>query len=205
MANGLYTTEGFVLSSRNAGEAEKIISVFTKEFGLLRLFARGARKPKSKLNSFLNVFSHGRFGFVSGKDRWHLVDAEDILHFDGILQDREKLELLGRVANFVERFHKGEIKDEVFWHVILSFLKFVDGASIEMLKELELIFYAKALFVLGYLDENKLFASIQEKYREAAREVLEDNEFKEEFFPLPAELRRELEKDVAAGVGSAAL
>jgi len=205
MANGLYTTEGFILSSREAGEAEKVVSVFTKEFGLLRLFARGARKPQSKLNPYLNIFTHGRFGFVSGKDRWHLVDAEDILHFDGVLLGREAIELLGRAANFVERFHKGEIKDEVFWHIILSFVKFLDSAPRETLQELEVVFYAKALLVLGYLDEEKLFLRLAPEERAWAERVLEDNEFDKWFFPLPATLEKELESDIARGVELAKL
>ncbi|MEK7085231.1 MAG: DNA repair protein RecO [Patescibacteria group bacterium] len=205
MANGLYKTEGFILSSREAGEAEKMVSVFTKEFGLLRLFARGARRPRSKLNPYLNIFTHGRLGFVSGRDRWHLVDAEDVLHFDDALQDREKLELLGRAANFVERFHKGESKDEVFWHIILSFVKFLDRASSAMLGELELLFYAKALFVLGYLDEEKLFSRLPPEERAWAERVLEDNEFDEWFFPLPAVLKKELEGDIARGTELAKL
>lgn len=205
MANGLYKTEGFILSSREVGEAEKIISVFTKEFGLLRLFARGARKLHSKLNPYLNIFTHGRFGFVSGRDRWHLVDAEDVLHFDGIAQDREKLELLGRTANFVERFHKGEIKDEVFWHIILSFVKFLDGAPERIRGEVGLVFYAKALFVLGYLDEEKLFSRLPPEERAWAERVLEDNEFDEWFFPLPEVLKKELESDIAHGIELAKL
>lgn len=205
MANGLYKTEGFILASREAGEAEKIISVFTKEFGLLRLFARGVRRPQSKLKPYLNIFTHGRFGFVSGKDRWHLVDAEDVLHFGGVFQDREKLELLGRAMNFVERFHKGEVRDEVFWHIMLSFLKFLEGASSAVLGELELLFYAKALFVLGYLDEEKLFSRLEPEERAWAERILEDNEFDEWFFPLPAALKKELESDTARGIELAKL
>lgn len=205
MANGLYKTEGFILSSREVGEAEKIITVFTKEFGMLRLFARGVRRPKSKLNPFLNLFSHGRFGFVSGRDKWHLIDAEDILHFDGIMHSGEKLELLGRAASFIERFHKGEAKDLLFWHIILSFLKFLDKAPATLLEELGIVFYAKALFVLGYLNEEKLLSRLSKENASWAGKILEDNEFDVWFFPLPSMLKRELEKDISRGVDLAAL
>ncbi|MDP3784633.1 MAG: DNA repair protein RecO [bacterium] len=156
MANGLYQTEGIILNRMDAGEADRILTVFTKEFGMLRLFARGVRKIRSKLNGFLNIFSYARFGFVSGRETWHLIDAEDLEYFDGISSDGEKIKVFGRVSNFLERFNRGEGKDEVLWLEFLSFLKFLDGASGEELEEKELLFYARALATLGYLDEKNI-------------------------------------------------
>ena len=141
MPNGLYQTEGIILNRMDAGEADRILTVFTKEFGMLRLFARGVRRVNSKLNKFLNLFAHGRFGFVSGKDTWHLVDAEDIGRFED-----NKLEALTRAANFLERFCRGEGKEPGLWEALLDFIENED----------ELLFYAKSLALLGYLDEKEI-------------------------------------------------
>jgi DNA repair protein RecO (recombination protein O) len=156
MANGLYQTEGIILNRMDVGEADKILSVFTKDFGLLKLFARGVRRTRSKLNSFLNLFSHARIGFVSGRGSWHLIDAEDLSHFDGVILEEERLKILGKMARFVERFHKGEEKDEAMFQTILYTIKMLEKASIEEFDDLELVFYAKALWILGYLDEEDL-------------------------------------------------
>ena len=123
---------------------------------MLRLFARGVRRIRSKLNSFLNLFSHARFGFVSGRETWHLIDAEDLEHFDGISSDGEKIKVFGRVSNFLERFNRGEGKDEVLWRELVSFLKFLNGVSSEEFEEKELLFYARAMSALGYLDEKDI-------------------------------------------------
>ena len=130
-----------MLNRMEVGEADRILTVFTKEFGMLRLFARGVRRVSSKLNKFLNLFSYGRFGFVSGKDTWHLVDAEDIGRFED-----NKLEALTRAANFLERFCRGEGKEPGLWEALLDFIENED----------ELLFYAKSLALLGYLDENEI-------------------------------------------------
>jgi len=130
-----------VLNRMEVGEADRILTVFTKEFGMLRLFARGVRRVSSKLNKFLNLFSYGRFGFVSGKDTWHLVDAEDIGRFED-----NKLEALTRAANFLERFCRGEGKEPGLWEALLDFIENED----------ELLFYAKSLALLGYLDEKEI-------------------------------------------------
>ncbi len=152
MANGLYQTEGIILNRMEVGEADRILTVFTKEFGMLRLFARGVRRVSSKLNKFLNLFSYGRFGFVSGKDTWHLVDAEDLGRFeDG------KLETLGHAANFLERFCRGEGREYGLWEALLTFIKDED----------ELLFYARSLVALGYLEKAEISTNSREKLKKS--------------------------------------
>ncbi|OGF66916.1 DNA repair protein RecO [Candidatus Giovannonibacteria bacterium RIFCSPLOWO2_02_FULL_43_11b] len=141
MSNGLYQTEGIILNSQDQGEADKVLTIYTKEFGMMRLFARGTRRASSKLNKFLNLFTYGKFGFVSGKDSWHLIDAEDLGHFDKIFEPE-----FGRVSNFIKRFSPGEGKEPKLWEAFQDFTRSGD----------ELLFYAKALAVLGYLDEKEI-------------------------------------------------
>jgi DNA repair protein RecO (recombination protein O) len=157
MAEILYQTEGIILNRTDVGEADRILTVFTKDFGLLKLFARGVRRTRSKLNNFLNLFSYVRVGFVSGKDTWHLVDAEDLGHFE-----EEKLETLGRAANFIERFCRGEGKEEKLWEALLSFIR--DGD--------ELLFCARALIALGYLDEEEVYRSSKDNLKILVREAI---------------------------------
>ena len=145
--NGLYQTEGIILNSMDQGEADKVLTVFTKEFGMLRLFARGTRRASSKLNKFLNLFSHIRLGFVSGKDSWHLIDVEDLESFDMILKPE-----FGRVSNFIERLCPGEGREVGMWEAFWNFVKSGD----------EISFYAEALSALGYLDEEEIQKSSRE-------------------------------------------
>ena len=51
-----YKTEAFVLGSRNWGEADKIIQLFSREKGKLRASAFGCRRPKSPLAGALQMF-----------------------------------------------------------------------------------------------------------------------------------------------------
>ena len=147
MANGLYQTEGIILNSLDQGEADKVLTVFTKEFGMMRLFARGTRRVMSKLNKFLNLFSYGRFGFVSGRDSWHLVDAEDLEYLEVTFKPE-----FGRVSNFIERFCPGEGREKGMWEAFWDFIKSGD----------EILFYAEALCALGYLDEEEIKKSSRE-------------------------------------------
>jgi DNA repair protein RecO (recombination protein O) len=44
-------TEAVVLKSQNWGETSRIVSVFSRQHGLLKLVARGARRPKSRFGA----------------------------------------------------------------------------------------------------------------------------------------------------------
>jgi len=54
----IYHTHGFILSSRNNGEANRMLMIYTREMGLIRAVAQGIRLHKSKLRFTLQDFSY---------------------------------------------------------------------------------------------------------------------------------------------------
>lgn len=52
----LYKAEGIVLKRKNIGEGDRIITVFTKEYGKLRAVAHGVRRITSRRAAHLEVF-----------------------------------------------------------------------------------------------------------------------------------------------------
>ena len=186
------------MNSADQGEADKVLTVFTKEFGMLRLFARGTRRSGSKLNKFLNIFSHARFGFVSGRDSWHLIDAENFEYFNEIYSE-EKIKILGNAANFIERFHKGEAPDKVIYSLILSYIKFLEMASDDSLEDLERVFKAKVLLVLGYLNDEELITGAGPENRDKLAEILHDTAFNKLAYPFSADLRNYLDRHIKEG------
>lgn len=53
----LYTTEAIVLKRKNTGEADRILTLFTKEHGKIRVIAKGVRRIKSRRAGHLELFS----------------------------------------------------------------------------------------------------------------------------------------------------
>ena len=73
-----YTTRGFVLFASAYREADKIISIYTEDFGLVSAVAAGVRRSASKLRYHTQNFSVRSFSLVHGRDLWRLVGAEEI-------------------------------------------------------------------------------------------------------------------------------
>jgi len=57
----LYKTEGIVLKSIEYEEADKIVNIYTKNYGKITAIAKGVRKTKSKFGSSLEILTNSIF------------------------------------------------------------------------------------------------------------------------------------------------
>lgn len=74
---GLQETEGLVLKNYNLSEADKIVVFLTKEQGLIRGVAKGAKRLKSRFGSSLEPFTFINLTFFQKEDR-ELVSIREI-------------------------------------------------------------------------------------------------------------------------------
>ena len=74
------STEAYVLRTYKLAEQDKIVVLFTRDFGKMRLVAKGARKIKNRFGASLEVLTHLRILFHEKENRDLLVlDRADIL------------------------------------------------------------------------------------------------------------------------------
>lgn len=152
----IYHSEGIVVGSIDIGEADKLLAVFTENFGRIVLLAKGIRFAKSKLRPHLRLFDLARLSFVGGKEFWRLVDAEKIHSFSKAAVDRKKLRVLGKTARILERMIKGEEPDHGIWRLIKnSFFFAEENLNVDFFEEFEAVFAARFLAELGYIDKSE--------------------------------------------------
>ncbi|MGM8214141.1 DNA repair protein RecO [Bacillaceae bacterium W0354] len=58
---------GIIVRTRDYGETNKIVTLYTREYGLLSAVARGAKKPKSRMAAITQPFIYGLFLIQLGK------------------------------------------------------------------------------------------------------------------------------------------
>lgn len=89
---GLYRDEGIVLRTHKLGEADRIVSVLTRNHGKVRAVAKGVRKTKSRFGARLEPPTHLQLQFYEGRGELQIVDqAETIDHFRAIRDDLDRL------------------------------------------------------------------------------------------------------------------
>ncbi len=54
----VYKAEGIILKRRSVGEADRILTVFSRQYGKMRVLAKGVRRITSRRAGHLEVFTH---------------------------------------------------------------------------------------------------------------------------------------------------
>lgn len=78
---------GIILKQSPVGEYDRRISLLTRERGKVSAFARGARKPGSRLAAGTNPFSFGTFRLYEGRNSYTLSDADIQNYFEELRTD----------------------------------------------------------------------------------------------------------------------
>ena len=144
MSYHIYTTKGIVLSERPYQEADRIYSIFTRDFGLIRATATGVRKLESKLRGALEPLTLSNISLVRGKDYWRITSTEFIQKLDHSLELAKPLALL-------EKLVQGEAAHPELFDVIQGFV-FKDDKG----ENFEIQFVSEILHQLGYLKSEDL-------------------------------------------------
>jgi len=134
-----YKTEGIVLKRVNFGEADRILTIFTKHDGKIKAIAKGVRKVTSRKGGNLELFNQVILFLSEGKNWDIITEAEAVNSFENL---RKNLTLVSRafqIAEVVDRLTaEREESRKVFELLIeaLSGKKNVKEFEIELLKEL---------------------------------------------------------------------
>jgi DNA repair protein RecO (recombination protein O) len=89
--SGTYKAIGINLKSSPLGESDRLLTVLTDEYGLLRIAAPGARKHKSSLGGRSSLFVINQLLIAKGRSLDKIIQAESIESFPALSQDLSKL------------------------------------------------------------------------------------------------------------------
>ncbi|MDG2614773.1 DNA repair protein RecO [Thermoleptolyngbya sichuanensis XZ-Cy5] len=89
--SGTYKTVGINLKGMPMGESDRLLTVLTREHGLIRLVAPGSRKHESSLRGRSGLFVVNQLLIAKGRTLDKIIQAEGIEAFTGLSQDLRKL------------------------------------------------------------------------------------------------------------------
>lgn len=83
----LQKCEGIVIRSTDYGETNKVVTLYTREWGKFGVMARGAKKPSSRLSAITQLFTHGYFLVQKGSGLGSLQQGEIITSMRTVRED----------------------------------------------------------------------------------------------------------------------
>ncbi|HUO50469.1 MAG TPA: recombination protein O N-terminal domain-containing protein [Candidatus Paceibacterota bacterium] len=148
-----YNTEALVLGTRDSGEADKLLALYTRDFGLVRARATALRGEKSKMRYALQKFSRARISLVKGKRGWRAAGAVALAQCTG---NPAGIAAFARVAELVLRLVHGEEQSEYLFAVLCEAHSTLVEKECEAPATIEIVCVARVLFALGYLSQEAL-------------------------------------------------
>lgn len=174
----IHTSLGFIMSSKNIGESDKLLSVFTRENGLINILAHGVRYDKSKLRYHCQELTFSSLSFVKGREFYKLTGAESI--FDGYHNNDERQKILSKITKIIKRLVHGELPLSRIFDDLYSIM----DMNVDILKSESEIFESvivfRILYDLGYIKVNNDHVDIVKmllceenilKYQDKRREI----------------------------------
>lgn len=163
MAHKTHKTLGFMLSSRDAGEANQSVQLFTEEVGMLWVVVRAAKKVESKLRYHVQPFSWGAYSLVRGKEVWRLTGAKEIENYFFTLRgDRTRLLVLQRYTKLLRRLLAEEVAHPELFQLLQDGLVLLKDRTLsgEQIANLEYLLVLRTLLMLGYVGEHKVLHDV---------------------------------------------
>ena len=147
-----YSTTGIVLRRHNLGEADRIITFLTPEYGKVRAVAKGVRRIKSRMAGHLELFSRSQLMLAEGRNL-DIVTSARLQHFGaGSTDNYDRLRLSYLAAEMLEKLTDDEgVPQPDLFMLAASLYEALEAAP--SFGWLELSFKLKLADSLGYRPE----------------------------------------------------
>ena len=104
-----FTTDALVIGSMRYREADRIVTLYTRDRGRLSAVAKGVRRTKSKVGGRLEPFSLVRVSLYSGRGSLYtVVGVETVRTFQGVRDELFRMEEGARLLTAVRHLFPGE-------------------------------------------------------------------------------------------------
>lgn len=87
------TTRGLIIREQTVGESDRLVTLLTADFGIIKAFVRRAKAFKNQNLSSTSLFVYGDFTLYKGKDAYVIDNASPIEVFFDLRADIERLSL----------------------------------------------------------------------------------------------------------------
>lgn len=104
-----FRVDAVVLRHSDYGEADRLLTLFTRQLGKTRAIAKGARKIASRKAGHIEPFTHVKLQLAQGRDLFIVTQADTV---DAYLPLRDDLLLTGHAAYVLELLDRFSYEDQ---------------------------------------------------------------------------------------------
>ena len=150
----VFKTEGIIIKRKNYGEADRILTVFTRHHGKVKVMAKGVRKIFSRRSSHVELLNLTVLNLHIGK-MLILTEAETLNHFPLLKNNLKKSGLAFYVCELVDGLTAENQENRAVFSLLSQTL-----SELEEREDDRLIiskFEQQILEILGFWPKDRLF------------------------------------------------
>ena len=171
----IFESESFVLKSYSLAEADRIVVFYTRNYGIVRGVAKGAKRLNSKFGSTLEPFSAVNLTYFQKEDRELVTiqNAELLRSAFASASDPRLLTLFSYLSELLIAFQPPNDPNEIVYRMIRACLETKIDAAVDT-EALTLYFEFWLLKLAGYMPDWSVCKSCGLTFKESADVILAD-------------------------------
>jgi DNA repair protein RecO (recombination protein O) len=142
-------TTGIVIKEVHTGEADKIVTLFTRNMGRITGSAKGARRPRSRLIAGTQLLCYSNFVLFKGKEMYSINSCDVIEPFYDIRNSVEKLTCAAHMTDIINDIVQENQPAIELLKLFLNSLYMISNSKRPILQVIT-VFEIKLLSILGY-------------------------------------------------------
>lgn len=146
---GLIKTRAVVIKSQDYKENDKIVWLFTEEFGKISVLVRGVKKKNSHFVSGATLFSYGNYLLFAGKGMYTMNEVMVIESFKNLMASLETLAYGSYVCELINMAIPDKEENKELFKLLVSTLYLIKN-QVSDPELLSCAFLLKLLRITGY-------------------------------------------------------
>lgn len=155
-------TDGLIIRETQTGEADRLVTVLTRDMGVIKAFVRGARSIKSRSLSATQLLSYSRFSVYMNREVYTIDEAEPIEVFYDVRRDVVRTALAMYFCELAGELAPRETDAQEVLSLTLNTLYKLSRNSLPT-QQLKAIFELRLMSLSGYMP-NLISCSVCGKY-----------------------------------------
>lgn len=124
----VYKTTAIILKRRTIGETDRILTLFSKQYGKCKVIAKGVRKTSSKRAPYLELFTHVNVVLHKGKIWDSVTEVSTLDMFQGLRKHLSRVTIAYYLCELVDRLlPERQEHTDVYSFLVDSFQSVDDG------------------------------------------------------------------------------
>ncbi len=145
-----FSSEGIILKRVDFGEADRLITIFTKNKGKITSLAKGIRRIKSRRSGNVDLLNKAKLFFAESRSLPILTEAESIETYKDLKKDLKKVGHAYYLTELVDQFFHDQQESYRTYELLSEALGLLDKLPLDKVENIVHAFEVKILSFAGF-------------------------------------------------------